>query len=188
MDCNDDKCNPWKRKDKTPFDEFFGTGIGLDEMVKRMFGDFDELFRNEGPEGQPYVRGFSIRMGPEGEPEIREFGNEDLTRGFGGHEEGLPEEQEQETLIDVMKDEEEVHVLADMPGVNKEDIDVKAASTSVNITAEGESREYSEKVDLECKVYPDTAKARYNNGVLEVTLKRKEPEEEDEDQTRVEVE
>ncbi len=190
MDCNDDKCNPWKRKDKDKFDELFGGGIDLDEMVKRMFGDFDELFGREGPtDGQPYIKGFSIRMGPEGEPEIREFGNTGGicgTGGFEGHR--VPEEQEQETLIDVMKDDEEVHVIADMPGVNKEDIDVNASTTSVNITAEGESREYSENVDLGCEVYPDSSKARYNNGVLEVTLKRKEPQEEEKEQTKVEVE
>ncbi|MFW6186079.1 MAG: archaeal heat shock protein Hsp20 [Halobacteriota archaeon] len=191
MDCNDDKCNPWKRKDKDLFDEFFGRGTSLDEMIKKMFGefkDFDELLRNEGTlEGQPYVRGFSIRMGPEGEPEIKEFGNTGSTGEFGFGGQRMPEEQTNETLIDVIKDDNEVHVIADMPGVSKEDIDVNAAPTTVNITAEGESREYSEKVDLGCKVYPDTAKARYNNGVLEITLKRKETEEEEE-QTKVEVE
>ncbi|MFO7966884.1 MAG: archaeal heat shock protein Hsp20 [Archaeoglobaceae archaeon] len=192
MDCNDDECNPWKRKDKDKFDEFFGKGIGLDEMVKRMFGefgDFDDLFRNEGlTEGQPYVRGFAIRMGPEGEPEIREFGNTCgvSTDGFEGH--GVHEEEEQETLVDVMKGDEEVHVIADMPGVSKEDIDVNASTTSVKITAEGGNRKYSEKVDLDCEVYPETSKARYNNGVLEVTLKRKEPKEEEGEQTKVEVE
>lgn len=189
MDCNDDKCNPWKRKDRDKFDEFFGEGVGLDEMVKRMFGEFggfDDLFRTEGlGEGQPHVRGFSIRMGPEGEPEIREFGK------TGGESkevdrQRVPEEQEQETLIDVMEDDDEVHIIADMPGVSKEDIDVNASTTSVSITAEGESREYSEKVDLGCEVYPDSAKARYNNGVLEVTLKRKGPTEEE--QTKVDVE
>lgn len=187
MDCNDDKCNPWKRKDRDEFDEFFG-GIGLDEMVKRMFGEFggfDDLFKTEGPtEGQPYVKGFSIRMGPEGEPEIREFGN--TGDEFKGR--GVPEEQQQETLIDVMEEDEEVHVIADMPGVSKEDIDVNASKTSLNIEAEGESRRYSEKVDLGCEVYPDSAKAKYNNGVLEVTLKRTEPKEEEEEQTKVDIE
>lgn len=190
MDCNDDRCNPWKRKDKDKFDDFLG-GIDLDEMVKRMFGDFgdfEELFKGkELAEGQPYVKGFSIRMGPEGEPEIREFGNTG-----GGFEEfkgqGAPEEQQQETLIDVMEDDDEVHVIADMPGVSKEDIDINASKTSLNIEAERESKKHSEKVDLGCEVYPDSAKAKYNNGVLEVTLKRKEPKEEEEEQTKVDVE
>lgn len=192
MDCNDDGCNPWKRKDKDPFEEFFDKGIGLDEMVKKMFGDFgdfDELFGTEEPsEGRPYVRGFSIRMGPEGEPEIREFGNTGSADESGFGRQTMPEEQANETLIDVIEDDEEVHVIADMPGVSKEDIDVNATSTSVSITAEGESREYSEKVDLGCKVYPDTAKAIYNNGVLEITLKRKGPKEEEEEQTKIDVE
>lgn len=187
MDCNDDKCNPWKRKDKDRFDEFFG-GIDMEEMVRKMFGDFagfDDLFTTEGKEGQPYVRGFSIRMGPEGEPEIREFGN--TGGGFNEFEgQGAPEAREQETLIDVMTDDEEVHIIADMPGVSKEDIDINTSKTSVKITAEGESRGYSEKVDLGCEVYTDSAKARYNNGVLEITLKRKEPSEEEE--TKVDVE
>lgn len=190
MDCNDDRCNPWKRKDKDKFDEFFGEGFGLDEMVKRMFGDFanfDDLFKTEGMSEQPYVRGFSIRMGPEGKPEIKEFGN--AGGEFKESENKVPGEQQQETLIDVMKDDDEVHVIADMPGIDKKDLDINASKSSVTIKAEGESRSYSEKVDLGCEVFPDSRKARYNNGVLEIVFKRKEPsEEEKEEDTRVEVE
>ena len=35
---------------------------------------------------------------------------------------------------------------------------------------------YHEIVKLPCEVKPDTAKARYNNGVLEVVFKKKHPE------------
>lgn len=91
-------------------------------------------------------------------------------------------------MIDVMEEGEVVHVIADIPGVSKEDIDVNASKTSLDIEAEGESRKYSEKVDLGCEVYPDSAKAKYNNGVLEVTLKRKEPKEDEEEQTKVDIE
>lgn len=59
------------------------------------------------------------------------------------------------------------------------DIDISSSETSVDIKAEGATRRYSESVDLGCEVIPDSAKARYNNGVLEIVFKRKEPKKEE---------
>jgi HSP20 family protein len=127
---------------------------------------------------KPIVRGFSIRIGPDGKPEIREFGTKPTIR-----EEGI---EERKPLIDVMETDEEVHVIAEMPGVNKEDIDVNASETSVEIKAEGENRKYFETVDLPCEVIPESAKARYNNGVLEIIFKKKHPKKEEKKKIKVE--
>jgi HSP20 family protein len=93
---------------------------------------------------------------------------------------------ERKPLIDVMKDDDAVTVIVEMSGVEKEDIDIKASETHVEINAEGEDRKYSEKVDLGCKIIPDSHKARYNNGVLEIVFKRNEDEEEEMKKVNVE--
>jgi HSP20 family protein len=175
---------PWRRKRRDwddIFDEFFGREFEFfDEIMEKMLRDIDEFFRiASSGEMKPFVRGFSIRIGPDGKPEIKEFG----TKPEAIRKEGI---EERKPLIDVMETDEEVHVIAEMPGVNKEDIDVNASETSVEIRAEGESRKYFEVVDLPCEVIPESAKARYNNGVLEIIFKKKHPKKEEKKKIKVE--
>ncbi|MDI6859722.1 MAG: Hsp20/alpha crystallin family protein [Methanocellales archaeon] len=160
-----------KKRERRPWKDIFGD---LDEIIERMFEsmDMDEM------RIRPFVYGFSLTQRPGEEPEIREFGNiRPSTRGF--------EIGKRKPIIDVFESEDEVHVVAEMPGVEKEDIKLDATETSLEIHAKTESREYSEHVDLPVSVDPDRAKASYKNGVLEVTLKRTKPEKK---QTSVKVE
>ncbi|HEY0562157.1 MAG TPA: Hsp20/alpha crystallin family protein [Methylophilus sp.] len=92
--------------------------------------------------------------------------------------------------IDVKEDEHAYKVLADIPGVNKEDILVNIESNHVSIGAEtkqekevkeGErvlrAERYYGKIErnfsLEHEVDEGAASAAYNNGVLELTLPKK---------------
>jgi HSP20 family protein len=165
----------WRRKRREEWDPFdiFGREFELfDEIFERMIRDVEEMFRRfERGEGEikPIIRGFSIRIGPDGKPEIKEFG----TKPEAMIKEGI---EERKPLIDVIETDDEVQVIAEMPGVNKEDIDLNATERSLEIKAEGENRRYYERVELPCEVIPDSAKARYNNGVLEVVFKKKHPE------------
>ncbi|MFQ6061833.1 MAG: Hsp20/alpha crystallin family protein, partial [Methanosarcinales archaeon] len=45
---------------------------------------------------------------------------------------------------------------------------------TVELKAESKDRKYYKEVRIPVAVDPDSAKAKYNNGVLEVTLKLKE--------------
>ncbi len=75
-----------------------------------------------------------------------------------------------------MVDEKEgkIKVVAEMPGVEREDIHLKALEDSLSIRAEHGERKYDTTVPLTIKVEPSSANATYNNGVLEVKLKLKE--------------
>ncbi|WP_202319091.1 archaeal heat shock protein Hsp20 [Archaeoglobus neptunius] len=149
------------------FDEFFGR-FRIDDIFEKMMRDIEEVFRKaEMGEIKPIVRGFSIRIGPDGKPEIREFGTKPTIRDTGI--------EERKPLVDVIETDNEVQVIAEMPGVNKEDIELNATERSLEIRAEGENRKYYETVELPVEVEPDSAKARYNNGVLEVILRKKTP-------------
>ncbi len=164
---------PWKRKkrdwdEEDWFEEFFRFPFEeFDEIFRKMIKELDEVFRSaELMEGKPIVRGFSIKIGPDGKPEIREFGSKPSIR---------EETEHRKPLVDVIETDDEIQVIAEMPGVNKEDIDLGASETKLEIRAEGESRKYHEVVELPDEIDPDSAKARYNNGVLEVILKKKRP-------------
>jgi HSP20 family protein len=82
-------------------------------------------------------------------------------------------------------------LVADLPGVKKGDIDIDLAPETVEISAESKAetereqqpyarRErrymaYKRRIQLPALIIPDKAKARFNNGVLEITMPRQEP-------------
>jgi HSP20 family protein len=169
MNCDDGSCNPWKRRDLNRiFEEFFGINSDFYGIQERMPTDFDEIFKRA-IMGEGFVEGFTMIIEPEGKAEVYEYGNKPAL-GEGD------EIVERKPLIDVIKDEREVHVIVEMPGVDEKDIYTNVSGTSVEITAEREGRNYFEKVELGCEVIPDSAKVTYNNGVLELIFKRKQPE------------
>lgn len=118
----------------------------------------------------PFVYGYSITIGPDGKPQIREFGNVQPTR-FGPRI-----KEEREPLVDVYTTNGEVKVIAELPGVNKEDIQLHGTEDTLTISVDTPERKYYKEVKLPTKVDPKGAKTSYKNGVLEVTLPKKEKE------------
>ena len=116
----------------------------------------------------PFVYGYSITIGPDGKPQIREFGNVQPTRL------GPRIKEEREPLVDVYTTNGEVKVIAELPGVNKEDIQLHGTEDTLTISVDTPERKYYKEVELPAKVDPKGAKTSYKNGVLEVTLPKKE--------------
>ena len=116
----------------------------------------------------PFVYGYSITIGPDGKPQIREFGNVQPTR-FGPRI-----KEEREPLVDVYTTNGEVKVIAELPGVNKEDIQLHGTEDTLTISVDTPERKYYKEVKLPARVDPKGAKTSYKNGVLEVTLPKKE--------------
>jgi len=122
----------------------------------------------------PIVYGYSITIGPDGKPVVREFGN--IRPGAFTGRTQLQLKPEREPLVDVIEEEKQVRVIAELPGVNKEDIELRADDNTLTIKVDTERRKYYKEVELPAQVNPNSAKASYNNGVLEVTLAKKEEE------------
>ena len=166
------------------FDDIFRE---IDELFRREFEGIERIFEEmEKAPGfmryGPYVYGFSITIGPDGRPIIREFGN--VRR-----EAGKPRiSEEREPLVDVIEDEDTVTVVAELPGVDKENIKVRATENKVIISARGPDKKYYKEVELPTKVKPETAKATYKNGVLEVRLEKVEKKKIKEEGIEVKIE
>ena len=111
------------------------------------------------------VYGYSITIDPNGKPVIREFGN--LKPSKLGP---LKPEVQREPLVEVVSGDKVIQVIAELPGVDKSDIILKATEDTLAISVDSEGRKYHKEVDLPSKVDPNSAKANYKNGVLEVTL------------------
>ncbi len=80
-----------------------------------------------------------------------------------------------EPLVDINSKDKEVKVILDMPGIKKENIKVNASNEdTVEIIADGNQRKYHKTIDLPTGVDVKSAKSKYNNGILELTLNKKE--------------
>ncbi len=149
----------------------------MDEWIREMEEEFErierEFMRNikssEVKQFGPYVYGFRVTVGPDGVPKVEEFGNVRKIRGKPMISEEI------EPLADVIERDKEIKVIAEVPGVNKDDIKVKLANNGKKlvITAKSEDRNYYKEIDLPAEVDEKSAKASYKNGVLEVTLQKK---------------
>jgi HSP20 family protein len=74
--------------------------------------------------------------------------------------------------LNVYEEEDQLRVVADVPGVDKDSIDLKCDGDVLTLDATGEAREYHERVRLPATVDEHSAAASHNNGILEVTFDR----------------
>jgi len=91
--------------------------------------------------------------------------------------------------VDVFEDEKEVRVVAEIPGISKDDIDITVFDDSIKISGEiKRSSEYKEEhvrrserfygkftrtIPLPCEVKSEEAKADYKDGVLSISIPKK---------------
>ena len=143
--------------------------------------------------------GFVAGMGPDGRPVMYEYGNMDhattaaaaaTTATEGARPSlhaGATTQAEREPLVDTIVDEKTgvVKLIAEMPGAEKRDIkiSVEDGGRHVSVWATGSTdahrkggdennngKKYRMRIPLERKVNPDTAKATYRNGILQISF------------------
>jgi len=155
------------------FDEFFEEfdremEEAFEETRRAMERAFRTFREDELEPGKPIVYGFSMEIGPDGVPRIRHFGN--VRPG----KPKIVEEAEIEPYTSVIVDEERgvLRITAEMPGIEKKRIKINATEDTVVIRGEN-SRKYYKECKLDAPVDPDSAKATYRNGILEVTFQLK---------------
>jgi len=64
---------------------------------------------------------------------------------------------------------------ADMPGVEKKDLELEATATRLTLKAESDERAYKATVPLRYKIDPKSAQASLKAGLLEIELKLAKP-------------
>jgi HSP20 family protein len=181
---SEDDYSRWPRKRRSPFFRNWGFDDvdkifeDMEKMMEEEFKSFtsrvpkDYVRERKLPDGStvrewgPFVYGYSVKIGPDGKPEVREFGNvkPSLT--------GPQVQQEREPLVDIVETNGEIHVVAELPGVDKENIKLHATEDTLTITVDTPQRKYFKEVELPAKIKLEDAKSQYKNGVLEVTLQK----------------
>lgn len=140
-----------------------------------VFGDYDRLFQRltrsfldlQGLEdaGGPICYGYTLTVGPDGRPVVREYGNVRPNT--------LPGSEGRQPPVDKIVDEKNggVKLVAEIPGVEKDDIKIVAEDEYVEIRAERGDKKYLARAPLDGKsVDRDSARASYKNGILEISF------------------
>lgn len=179
-----------------PWDVWRKRGLGPD-FPSELFAQFEKEFSRmqgmvtkimedamkhaSGPQREhPFVYGFSMRIGKDGVPQLTPFGSS--APGFTGDpsaptiEAGdVSDDLVREPLSDIIESDVDVSVTVELPGVEKGDVTLKVADESITVRVEKGTRRYHKQVKLPCKVVPQSAKATFKNGILDVTLQRASP-------------
>jgi HSP20 family protein len=148
----------WRKTGKGFFNEFEKEIEQMNDLVNRMMQSMGK---------EPQVYGFSMQVGPDCIPHVERFGN---VMPVG------KDKDVREPFTSSLTDEKnnELNITAEMPGISKEDIELNATEKEVIIKADGNGRKYYKLIKTPVLVDPDSAAAKYNNGVLEVTFKFKD--------------
>jgi HSP20 family protein len=104
--------------------------------------------------------------------EIERMMNDMMAGADVGPQSGATDPAGADVHLDVYEEEGQLRVVADIPGIEKEAIDLKCDGEVLTLDAGGEAREYHERVRLPATVDEQSASASYNNGILEVTFDR----------------
>jgi HSP20 family protein len=165
-----------KRKDRTSHG---GMEAGLGGMLKGL-GDLVEKLGELAETGQELsktgeihgsgkevrgIYGFTVKvgLGEEG-PRIEPFGN--IRRDAKS---GKTEVQEvREPMVDVFEEGDHLLVLAELPGIGKEDVRIDLEDDVLTISAEKKDKKYRKEVLLPRSVSKEKMQVSCNNGILEI--------------------
>ncbi|NWG10202.1 Hsp20/alpha crystallin family protein [Candidatus Bathyarchaeota archaeon] len=184
---SDEDFPDWFKKRRSPFRGWFFEDIDkmfheMEKMMEEELKTFssnvpkDYVRERKLPDGStarelgPFVYGYSIKIGPDGKPEVREFGNVKPSRT------GPQVKEEREPLVDIIETDGEIHIVVELPGVEKKDIKMHGTEETLNISVDTPQRKYFKEVTLPAKVKVKEAKTQYKNGVLEITLPKTKEE------------
>lgn len=141
--------------DDTWNDLFGGSMESVMRKIENMFSDLGNI-REDGVG----TYGYAVYQDSDGNRRMREFGN---PAGGWGTPCG-------ERLMTATLEGSIVRAVIELPGASKEDIVLEGAKNMLSVNADTDRGKFSVALALPCDVDPGSAKAEYNNGILEVTL------------------
>ncbi|MXY60644.1 MAG: Hsp20/alpha crystallin family protein [Cenarchaeum sp. SB0665_bin_23] len=132
----------------------------INKMKMTIFEEFDRIFdsmvNNSSLMANPIWYGCRVVAGPDGPPAIQGFGNL----------------QGNTVEVDVIPNEEksEVKMVAEIPGVVKDEIQVSVDENVLVIDAIRSDKKYHASVPIQYPIVEDSVKASYKNGILEIVF------------------
>jgi HSP20 family protein len=164
------------KKDESGSDLFGLGGLfkGIEKLVD-LAGKLDEKggIRKEGEinldhlrKGMKGVYGFTINTAGGGTPRVETFGNIKKTP------EGPKVDEEREPITDLFDEKTELVIIAEMPGIEENDIIIELKEDILEFSAKNKNRTYRKELLLPVKVVRQNLRHKFTNGILEIKIKK----------------
>ncbi len=171
-----EKDNSKEKKEEANFDLFGIGGLfkGIEKLVD-LAGKLEEKggISKEGEinfdhlrKGMKGVYGFTINTAGGGSPKVETFGNIRKTP------EGPKVDEEREPITDIFDEETEIMIIAEMPGVEQNEIKLDLKEDILEITAVSKTRTYRKELLLPVKTNLENLSHKFTNGILEIRIKK----------------
>ncbi len=164
------------KKDDSAFDLFGLGGLfsGIEKLVD-LAGKLEDkgAMSKEGSinldhikKGMKGVYGFTINTAGGGTPKVETFGNIKKTP------EGPKVDEEREPITDIFDENDEIVVIAEMPGIEETDLKIDLKEDILEIAAVSKNRTYRKELLLPSKVSKSNLQHKFTNGILEIRIKK----------------
>ena len=137
------------------------------ELEQRAFEKLKTEDNNCSDESCSFVYEFSINIGKDRKSEIKEFKYVKSTLGTKSLEKNLHPKEE---LIDILENEKEFKIILEILKIKKSEIKMKVSENSIIIFTD--NKKYFKKISIPKKIKRDYAKTTYNNGILEISVRK----------------
>ena len=156
------------------FNDLFRDLDGFDEIFEdfehEMNTDLAKMINKSESEyldrSEPFIYGYSINIDENGKAEINEFGNIKADS-----DENLEVKESREPLVDLIDGKNSITVVIEIPGVKKSDIKIEIKESKLLVSTTN-SKNYYKEIPLESKIISSSARAKYNNGILEIIINK----------------
>jgi HSP20 family protein len=162
-------------------------------IQKELIKDYQSPDGNKVREIRPIIFGYSMTIGPDGKLYVREFRNtKPLAKGIVTERTASIQTRDEveientngnlsitplnkrDSLVDITSTDNEVKVILEILGVNKEDIKISTFDRAVEVIANNNhQRKYHKTIELPKDADIETVRSIYNNGILEMTFNKK---------------
>jgi len=164
------KRKPSDRDDDSD-EEFFRNFLGEDffKELERMAEEFLRMMAGKESYHRVFTGGFRLTVDENGRPKFERIdGSRIIENTIPIH----PEEREPH--VDMIEGDEEIAVTVEIPNIRKEDIDLRITEDKLEIRAKNSAEGFYKTLELPSRVDPDTARATYRNGILDIVIRRRE--------------
>lgn len=150
----------------------------LTDSIKMIDVPDNLLKEREYPDGTirreygPFVYGYNVRIDSDGIPTIREFGNM-KPQFVDGKMTPINLQEKREPLVDIIEEDDCVRVIAELPGVNKEDIQLYSTPSEMTISVDTDQKKFFKELKFASEVDENSAHSVYLNGILETVFKKR---------------
>ncbi|MGI5865251.1 MAG: Hsp20/alpha crystallin family protein [Myxococcales bacterium] len=138
----------------------------------RKTGSFETPGREGGSKPAKGVYGFSIKVGAGGQDfKVEPFGNVRRDKATGRS----VVEEVREPLVDIFDEEDRLLVVAEMPGIEQEDVVVDLSDHTLAFSAEHGERKYRKSIEVPEGIRRDQIEVSCKNGIIEISAAKPRP-------------